>query len=278
MQPPDDTQNNDRDQFNQRTYQDQHAQDREASTERNTLLRQSVGWSEHASTAKRTAGVWRAHRVKIISLSLLIIIVGVMSARHYVSQAQPFVAQQRKATPQPATSVTAQSNALPNKTTLQPSPRRQIVTGAASPVTALTPQVVATKKQAAVPSPPPRHPAVAATHHAAKHALPIVPVNAAANQQLMHWQGYTLQLVAAHHVAGIQKLLPALAGRALIVRTSFQHKPWSVLVYGSYATAAEALHARSQLPPALQHFHPWVRSVASLQRWLPQRPQHLLIT
>ena len=82
---------------------------------------------------------------------------------------------------------------------------------------------------------------------------------------------YTKQLFGSFQEAKLQELLAQVGDdtAAFYVETEHQGKPWFVLLYGNYASAAEANSI--ELPTALQSFSPWVRKWSGLQSAIKER-------
>lgn len=73
---------------------------------------------------------------------------------------------------------------------------------------------------------------------------------------------YTVQLVAAFSKQGVERIkaqLPATTP-SVIHKTTKDGKPWFILVYGSFGSKQEALHAQARLPDSVsKDVKPWVR-------------------
>lgn len=79
---------------------------------------------------------------------------------------------------------------------------------------------------------------------------------------------YTLQLASSKSMRLIQKYISdnALGGRAGYYRSRRGGEDWYALVYGSYASSAQAQAAIGSLPDDLRKWSPWVRKYADIQR------------
>lgn len=91
------------------------------------------------------------------------------------------------------------------------------------------------------------------------------PVTSQHNNNLS--QKYTLQLMASQKLKDITYYIDKnnLNSVASFFKTDRQGQTWYVLVYGEYATLAQAKAAIAKLPENLQEKKPWVRTFASLK-------------
>lgn len=78
---------------------------------------------------------------------------------------------------------------------------------------------------------------------------------------------YTLQLLAAHEVGSIRKVINKnhLGTKAHRFAARRLNQNWQILVYGVYPTHDTATQAISTLPTNIQHLHPWVRKMSAVQ-------------
>ncbi len=78
---------------------------------------------------------------------------------------------------------------------------------------------------------------------------------------------FTIQLVASHNEQGAQAYIRrhGIAGQARYLRVQRGGERWYTIVYGDYATRAQAEAALSKLPAALRASGPWVRRLSELE-------------
>jgi DamX protein len=78
---------------------------------------------------------------------------------------------------------------------------------------------------------------------------------------------YTVQLYGAFHQHDATHFIQIhrLHGKATYYTTSFNNKPWYVVVYGMYKTDSEAKAAIKGLPSAVQKLNPWIKPLADVQ-------------
>lgn len=83
---------------------------------------------------------------------------------------------------------------------------------------------------------------------------------------------YTIQLLGASSKAAIDKLIEEhhMQTNAKVYRTTLNNKDWFVLIYGEYATKAEAKVAAKKFENELK-IQPWVKSYASVKNHLEKR-------
>ncbi len=88
---------------------------------------------------------------------------------------------------------------------------------------------------------------------------------AATNPSKKH---YTLQIMAAHNIDVIKKVLKQydLGAKASYYHTYFQNNNWYVLIYGEFPSVSKAKHAIDVLPKGVQRMHPWVKSYRTVQK------------
>jgi len=79
---------------------------------------------------------------------------------------------------------------------------------------------------------------------------------------------FTIQLLGAAQEKRILEFIEAnnLTDQAQYYRTTHNDKPWFILIYGSYASRAEATEAVKVLPKEVQSLKPWTRDIASIQK------------
>jgi hypothetical protein len=79
---------------------------------------------------------------------------------------------------------------------------------------------------------------------------------------------YTLQLASSTHLQSIDKIYTQkkLKGQGSYFKNLRQGQARYTLVYGAYATAADARSAINKLPKELRKWKPWVRSIKSIQK------------
>ena len=75
-------------------------------------------------------------------------------------------------------------------------------------------------------------------------------------------KAYTIQLMGSHDIQPIKQFIERqkMQGLMRYYSTSFQGKPWYMLVVGEYGNAQLARNAIAKLPRAVQRLHPWVKS------------------
>lgn len=78
---------------------------------------------------------------------------------------------------------------------------------------------------------------------------------------------YTVQLIGLSKEAELKEFIATnhLGNNTASFHGYRQGKDWYTLVYGQYATSAEAAAAIQKLPEAVRSLHPWVRTFASVQ-------------
>lgn len=108
-------------------------------------------------------------------------------------------------------------------------------------------------------------------YHAAQsssNASPSVQPTVANIAQNNQPNSYTMQLMASAKLSDIKAFIVQnnLGSMAHYYETQLEGKPWYMLTYGDYPTASQAQLAVQQLPVALQDHHPWVKSLAVVQK------------
>ena len=78
---------------------------------------------------------------------------------------------------------------------------------------------------------------------------------------------FTIQIVASHQESAIRKYIDAQKNPEQFdyVKSSLDGSDWFIVVYGAYATNAEAKAVIAQLPDAVKEKQPWVRSVGAIR-------------
>lgn len=84
---------------------------------------------------------------------------------------------------------------------------------------------------------------------------------------------YTLQIMATSQIDAIKQFLARhpLGPQASYYHTYYQNKNWYVLIYGDYASVAQAKLAMQQLPVSVKNMHPWVKSYRTVQKEILQK-------
>lgn len=79
---------------------------------------------------------------------------------------------------------------------------------------------------------------------------------------------FTVQLMASDHLGDVKNFIAEhkLGSQAQYFRTANQGKPWYMLTYGKYASAAQAEKALQTLPHDLKKHEPWVKSLATIEK------------
>lgn len=78
---------------------------------------------------------------------------------------------------------------------------------------------------------------------------------------------FTIQLLGAYSKDDILNFIRMhnIAAKSFYYKTSYQGRPWYVLVYGLYKSDAAATTAVKQLPDSVQRLNPWVKSIETVQ-------------
>ncbi len=81
---------------------------------------------------------------------------------------------------------------------------------------------------------------------------------------------YTIQLLASEQEKTMRQFLRQhqLQGKARYIYTQRQDKAWYIMLYGSYTSRKEATKAVQQLPSSLRSSSPWIRSMASIKKYV----------
>lgn len=79
---------------------------------------------------------------------------------------------------------------------------------------------------------------------------------------------YTIQVLASFDRGRVSHFVRehGLQKHAAMYQSTYKGKPWTVLIYGDYASKAAAEKAKRNLPMFLQHQHPWVKSFAAVKK------------
>ncbi|WP_108126376.1 SPOR domain-containing protein [Saccharospirillum mangrovi] len=138
---------------------------------------------------------------------------------------------------------TAAATTQPSQPAPSPQPAAQASTQTATPATTPT------------PSAPAPQPATAAPSQGSG-----LMANAADNE-------YTLQLVGVRNRASVESILAELPNqeRYDIVTSSYQGRPWYVLIHGRYSGPSAARADIANLPARFRDQEPWARTFASLR-------------
>lgn len=110
-------------------------------------------------------------------------------------------------------------------------------------------------------------PEEAASPEATDAAVKILPPTE--KQQDMHNRyGYTLQILALSRKTDLSTYAAKLSGEQPVWmnRKTVNNMPWYTILYGDYATPAEARAAIKQLPADIQAYGPFVRSINSIKQ------------
>ncbi|MCE7578427.1 SPOR domain-containing protein [Aliivibrio fischeri] len=105
------------------------------------------------------------------------------------------------------------------------------------------------------------------TPEASDAAVKILPPTE--KQQDMHNRyGYTLQILALSRKTDLSTYAAKLSGEQPVWmnRKTVNNMPWYTILYGDYATPAEARAAIKQLPADIQAYGPFVRSINSIKQ------------
>jgi len=171
--------------------------------------------------------------------------------------------------PEPTTPATTDAATPPTDT-----PPRTPEVAAPAPQPAPPPAALAqsaTTPPSASPSPPETPPAASAPQPApapaqapAVAAAPVWNNNWLKNKRADH---YTVQLIGAYDPSALQDFVRehGLEGKAAVIRTVRDGKPWYVVVTGHYATLNEAKAAIDKLPKSLRANGAFVRRIGTLR-------------
>lgn len=80
--------------------------------------------------------------------------------------------------------------------------------------------------------------------------------------------GFTVQLMASSEMSDVKSFAAAhhLGSNAHYYQTALNGKPWYMLTYGHYETRQDALVAMQALPKSDDVNHPWVKSLATIDK------------
>lgn len=86
---------------------------------------------------------------------------------------------------------------------------------------------------------------------------------------------WTLQLIGLTDKARVKPFIQKnhLSNQAMTYTSNFKGKPWTVIIYGNYATKDQAAKAVGQLPKAIQNLKPWPRPYKSIQKEIREKHQ-----
>jgi hypothetical protein len=89
------------------------------------------------------------------------------------------------------------------------------------------------------------------------------PVQVASNDQ----SDFTMQLMASDKMGDLKAFAAShqLKSHVRYYQTAMNGKPWYMLTYGRYSTEKQAVTALGQLPSDLKSYHPWVKSMATIE-------------
>ncbi|MEH6650297.1 MAG: AAA family ATPase [Motiliproteus sp.] len=102
-----------------------------------------------------------------------------------------------------------------------------------------------------------------------EQAQNIAPVYYGDGKTLLSWKpaDYSLQMLGAREEKNIVEFIASMPDKDNLhyFFTHYKDKPWYVVIYGRYASRAEAMTARGELPEPLRSKRPWARSVKGIQ-------------
>ncbi|WP_122033592.1 SPOR domain-containing protein [Aliivibrio sp. EL58] len=86
-------------------------------------------------------------------------------------------------------------------------------------------------------------------------------------KEMQNRYGYTLQILALSRKTDLSTYAGKLAGEQPVWmnRKTVNNMPWYTILYGDFATPAEAREAIKQLPTEIQAYGPFVRSINSIK-------------
>lgn len=86
-------------------------------------------------------------------------------------------------------------------------------------------------------------------------------------KEMQNRYGYTLQILALSRKTDLSTYAGKLAGEQPVWmnRKTVNNMPWYTILYGDFATPAEAREAIKQLPADIQAYGPFVRSINSIK-------------
>ena len=102
----------------------------------------------------------------------------------------------------------------------------------------------------------------ASVHHTSVHHTTMHHSAAMGSVASIPSSHYTLQLMGSRDAARVKAFAKKhhLGAKAKTYQSTYQGGPWTVLIYGNYATQAAAESAKHHLPASLKALHPWVKS------------------
>ncbi|MCX7121179.1 MAG: SPOR domain-containing protein [Gammaproteobacteria bacterium] len=79
---------------------------------------------------------------------------------------------------------------------------------------------------------------------------------------------YTIQLMGSEKLNDVKSFAAEnhLGAAVAYFETQLNNKPWYMLTYGQYSSEKQAEMALASLPHAAQSYHPWVKSLATVQQ------------
>lgn len=79
---------------------------------------------------------------------------------------------------------------------------------------------------------------------------------------------FTMQLIGVHDRKQLASVVQEFSDPALvdIVETTYESKPWFVLIYGQFDSKAEAQSAISTLPKSFEKQTPWIRTFTAIRK------------
>lgn len=121
-----------------------------------------------------------------------------------------------------------------------------------------------------LPQSPPSSPAQDAVQQpAAEQPINAEPAYYGDGNTLLSWKptNYSLQMLGARKEKNIVEFIASMPDKDNLhyFFTYYKDKPWYVVVYGRYASRAEAMSARGELPEPLRSKRPWARSAKGIQ-------------
>jgi DamX protein len=86
-------------------------------------------------------------------------------------------------------------------------------------------------------------------------------------------KNYTLQLLGASNEQKVREFIRDnnLSNKARYFRSSYQGKPWFIVIYGNYTNRASANAALASLPVNLKKLQPWPREYVTIQRAIKKK-------
>ena len=118
-------------------------------------------------------------------------------------------------------------------------------------------------------------PATASASHAmvdprltsVKPSSPVSISSVGADVMTVNPKTYTLQLMGSYDKTAVENFVSrmSIANETIVYKASFHGKPWFTLIYGNYASVAEAKSAIANLPVSMKQLKPWVKSFGSIQ-------------